>query len=195
MPLVNWLQEKYGFVQVPRTLAELNLQTGVNFFHGYYEGRVIDKFSIYNNGVLLEAKQDTSYGDRFLDEVLSLAASQFDIHTAQIGRAYLSQVEVHLPISVGAAFEKFSEIGKMISNFLKQYNLPQAEDYQFSGMKMHYDQTGRQPPNPSDFIFERRSAEPYANNVYFSSAPLRTVDHLQVLEVFEQTLISVSGAS
>jgi hypothetical protein len=39
-----------------------------------------------------------------------------------------------------------------------------------------------------DFLIERRAGEPYSKNRYFSSAPLRTIDHVRVLEQIEKSI-------
>jgi hypothetical protein len=40
----------------------------------------------------------------------------------------------------------------------------------------------------ADFVIERRSGEPYSDNRYFCSAPVRTQDHLRILEIFEHEM-------
>ena len=41
----------------------------------------------------------------------------------------------------------------------------------------------------ADFIIERRANEPYEKNRYFCSAPLRTNEHLKVLELIEKAVL------
>jgi uncharacterized protein YggT (Ycf19 family) len=40
----------------------------------------------------------------------------------------------------------------------------------------------------ADFLLERRAGEPYAMNRYFSLAPMRTRDHVELMEKIEQML-------
>lgn len=56
VPFIKGFEERYGFVQIPRTVAEIDLKVGVNFLRGFFKGKVIDKLSIYENGVLCEAE-------------------------------------------------------------------------------------------------------------------------------------------
>ncbi len=187
VPLIKALEDRYGFAQVPRTIPEMNLLQGVNFLQGYFQGKLIDKFSVYNNGLLCECKQDTAYSDQFLDEIFSSLPREFDIEMKETRRSYLSQVEVMIPIDIGAALENFTTVGQRVFELLKQYDSPNIEEYRFSSFKMHYDQTGKANPRSPEFLFERRAAEPYSANIYFSSAPLRTSDHMQVLDLLEKT--------
>jgi hypothetical protein len=42
---------------------------------------------------------------------------------------------------------------------------------------------------PAKFTIERRAGSPYFENIYFSSAPLRTVLHLELVEKFEKSIL------
>jgi hypothetical protein len=46
----------------------------------------------------------------------------------------------------------------------------------------------KQRPHAPEFVFERRAGEAYSSNVYFSSAPLQTKDHLKLLDSLELLL-------
>jgi hypothetical protein len=182
VPLIRAFQDRYGFVEVPTKLAEMNLQTGVSFRQGYFRGKVIDKFQIYANGLLCESQNDNELSDSFLDEVFIWAAQQHDITLNETARAY----EVAASVNLGGIFKKFASVGELIASLLKAYR-QQADSYQVSGLKLHYDVSDKVASRAPEFVFERRAEEPYAQNLYFTSAPLRTIDHLQVLEVLERT--------
>jgi hypothetical protein len=51
-------------------LADYDLSKGVTFLHGFFNNRVIDRFQVFSNGILAEAKLDTNECDRFLDDLL-----------------------------------------------------------------------------------------------------------------------------
>src|SRR5712691_8865526 len=79
VPLIDGVREKYGFVQVPRTVAELDFKNGVTFLQGYYKGQVIDKLQIYENGLLCEAQVDNSVTDELLGELFSWAQERHNL--------------------------------------------------------------------------------------------------------------------
>lgn len=54
VPLIREIQDRYGFVQVPLTVADLDFSKGVTFLRGYFKGSIIDKLQVYENGVLCE---------------------------------------------------------------------------------------------------------------------------------------------
>src|SRR5262245_25296398 len=73
VPLIRGMQDAYGFIQVPTTVADLDFSKGVTFHQGYYKGVIIRKLQIYHNGVLCEAAADNSLCDDFIGEVLDWA--------------------------------------------------------------------------------------------------------------------------
>jgi hypothetical protein len=188
VPLINGIREKYGFVQVPQTVAELDFKNGVNFLQGYYKGKIIDKLSVYENGLLCEARENTALSDELMSELLAWAAKEHDLPVKETGVvAYVSQLEVITTVDIGSVFSRIDSIGALLATVLKDYGEPVPE-YKISGLKMHYDSMAMPIPRPSEFSFERRRTELYSTNQFFSSAPVRTDDHLRVLEALERLL-------
>lgn len=189
MPMVRALEDRYGFVQIPRTMQEFDFNKGVTFLQGYFQGEVIDRFQMYERGLLCESKKSTSLCDLFLEEVFSWVPVKFDIPVKPTDvRSYASQVEVLTSIDIGEAFSKFVPIGKFIGEKLRSYGQA-PDDFSISGLRMHYDIQGKPSPQAPEFAFERRATVPYTSNLFFSAAPLSTNDHLETLDVLEDLLV------
>lgn len=185
IPMIRGLQDLYGFVQVPTTIADFDFTKGVSFYQGYFKGAVIDKFQIYENGVLCEAKADNSVCEEFLDEVLEWARSQHNIPVAQTdAKAFISQLEVISPIDLDKHLARFRSVGALIFEAVKSYGQSVAP-YHMSGIKLHYDTFSTSIPRPPEFTFERRAGQAYSTNAFFTTAPLKTKDHMHVLEHLE----------
>jgi hypothetical protein len=185
VPLIRGLQDQYGFVQVPVTLAELDFKSGVTFLRGYYRGKIIEKFQVYENGLLCEAQEDTDLADEFLSEILAWAVREHNLPVKETGVvAYISQLEVTSTIDIGSKFSRLNPVGKLLGECLKGYGQPVA-DYDLSGLRMHYDSMAGPIPRPPHFIFERRVGQQYSTNEFFTSAPVRTKDHLDILNALE----------
>jgi len=185
VPFIRQFEDRYGFAQVPHTLAELNLKTGVIFLRGYFKGKIIDKFQVYENGFLCEAHEDNALCDEFIDDVLSWVPQLLKKEIRQSTlKAYLSQIEITATSDLNKVFNKLLEAGTLISSLLKNYG-QLTEPFGISGFKMHYDIHEKPFPRSPEFLFERRAGESYDKQTYFSSAPLRSDDHLKVLEVVE----------
>ncbi|MDA9463051.1 hypothetical protein [Bradyrhizobium sp. CCBAU 53415] len=186
IPLIRGLQDMYGFVQVPTTVAELDFTKGVTFLQGYYKGAVISKFQIYENGMLCEALADNSTCDEFMGEVLKWATTEHNIPVKENGvKAFLSQLEIASNANLEKHLQKIDSVAALIGQSLQSYGQPVAL-YQISGIKLHYDSAALPVPRPPEFVFERRAGQPYSANEYFSSAPLRTADHMRVLDQLEK---------
>jgi hypothetical protein len=186
VPLIKGIQDQYGFVQVPMTLAELDFKNGVTFLRGYYQGKIIEKFQVYENGLLCEASADTDLADEFLSEVLGWALREHNLPVKETGvKAYISQLEVISTINLESKFSELNAVGKLLAGCLKRYGQP-VSDYGVSGLRMHYDSIAAPIPRPPQFVFERRVGQQYSTNEFFTSGPLRTKDHLEVLESLEK---------
>ena len=140
VPLIRAMQDEFGFVQVPHTIADTELKTGVGFLRGYFKGKIIDKLTIYNNGMLCEAQQPTEYNDDFLDNVFALVSRVTGLNLQPDGvRAYISGVEVGMPGDIASAFEQFAKVGQQITSLLKGYG-QNVDDFRLNGFRLHYDQ-------------------------------------------------------
>src|SRR5690242_3790829 len=69
--LTKALEQRYGFLQGPRSLAEYDMTQGVTFLHGYFQNRiVIDRLQIFSTGLIAEGKIPTDECAAFLDDVV-----------------------------------------------------------------------------------------------------------------------------
>jgi hypothetical protein len=171
---------RYGFLQSPRTLEEFDFAKGVTFQCGYFRNRiVIDKFQVFQGGMLVEAKINTAECDAFLDDVVECIGKVGGISAAEeIGSArfYYSNVEVHGAFSLADELPQLHQIGREIANKLRQYHQTTV-DYELVGL-LYGAGAGAVPA----FRFERRENAPEEARLYYSAAPLRTDDHMTLLE-------------
>lgn len=198
--VVSGFRERYGFLEVPTTVAGYDASKGVTFRHGKFrvrtsvsaQGRVseeivIDQLQVFNDGLVVNTKAYVEDADLFIDDVISWATSAFGYNILDdppMQRAYASQVEIYFEGSLPPLFEKISILNKRITTALTSYGKT-PPSYEVSGFSLHCDTTKLLAPIPSAFTFERRTQHPFTSNIYFSSAPLNTSDHLKVLEELE----------
>jgi hypothetical protein len=185
--LAKACEERYGFLQAPRTLADYDASKGITFLHGYFQNKVvIDKFQVFENGLLVEAKVDTDECDAFLDDVMNWTRERGGIEFSvapDAPRLYLSQLEVQSAISLPQAFPKLAPFGRQIADVLRSYRQIMS-DWEFSGLSFGTAASG----DASSFKFERRDGQAVPRDVYFASARMRTKDHLSILENLETML-------
>ena len=183
------------------TDAEYDATKGITFGHGKFkvrttesaEGRVseeivIDSFQAFNDGVVVNTRAFVEDADLFLDDLIAWTTKSFGFNILDdppIQRTYASSIEVTFQGSLAPLFNKIGILNKRITTALTSYGkVPQS--YEVSGFSLHCDTTKLLPPNPAAFTFERRVQHSYTSNLYFSSAPLKTTDHLKVLEELEK---------
>jgi hypothetical protein len=184
VPLIRELQDRYGFVEVPRKVADLNFDAGVSFLQGYFRDIMIDKFQVYNNGLLCEAAADNQQCADFLDEIMSWAPQHFNIPVKPRMKAFQSKIEVTSTKDIRNTFAKFADVGSLIGRMLEGYGL-QSPPYVAAGLVLQHEPQPNIASNPN-FEFAWRAERPFEDRIYYSSAPLRTQDHLQVLNLLEE---------
>lgn len=201
--VVTAFRERYGFIEAPSTVAEYQADAtkGVTFKHGKFrvgtrqtaQGRiseeiVIDSLHIFNDGLIANTKSFVEDADLFLDDVIKWSIKSFGysiLEDPPIRHAYTSQVEVSFPKSLVSLFDELKGLNDQITTALAMYgNAPPS--YSISGFSLHCDTTKLLPPIPTAFTFERRAQHPFTSNLYFSTAPLKTTDHIKVLEELEK---------
>lgn len=191
------LIERYGFIKVPTTLEEYDQGKGITFRHGKFlvdtaEGSrdvVIDSFQIYNNGLIADTQSDTANADQFLDDVITWSTKTWGamIHDSQpVEKIFLSNLEVSLAKPLTSYLPSSVLLGGEISQYLTEYGL-QHEPYEATGFTLHFDKTLSPNSVLSNFTLARRDGVAFKVGTYFSSAPLKTADHIALLEKLEKT--------
>lgn len=190
IPTIRAIQDKYGFAQVPQRLDEMDLKKGVHFYRGFFNRKIIDKLSIFENGLLCEGNFNNEILDEFLTEFLQWAntlgyARQFVNLTGV--KAYLSQMEITFSANFEKNFSKLSFIGDAMKELLTGYGQV-ANEFRLRGFRMHYDVAENPALTAPEFILERRSTATFSSNTFFASAPIKTDDHLKMLDRLEAVL-------
>jgi hypothetical protein len=187
--LASAFEEKYGFLEGPKLVSDFDTGKGVTFLHGFFENTtVIEKAVIYNDGMIVESKADTDLCDQFIDDAVKWASENANIHFGLDDahpRLYLSHVVVEDNIGIAKLFSRLSSVGVELSKILESYG-DVNRDIELIGFAMQSDVTERAGPVP--FKFERRAGVPFSSNLYFSSAPVRTSDHVNLLHKLESIL-------
>ncbi len=186
--LYRAFEARYGFLGSPRDLSDFDMQKGITFLHGFLPDHgVIDRFQIFQNGLLVEAKADTDVCDAFLDDAVAWAVKEAGIKigpNAEFpGTPYMSQIAFESDVDLGAAFDVLQSVTTSLNEAIISYGLPSfhAEP---SGFQIVTDTTS----GGWLYRFERRVNVPFAAKQFFSSSPLRTRDHIRLVEALEAKL-------
>jgi hypothetical protein len=191
LALVQNIVNRYHFAQFPTKPEELDLSKGVKFRWGTVQKNDVPiniDLTIYNDGFLADTRSSTNDSDAFLDEFLTYMAEEFNFvpyNEVIRTKSYVSELFVTTDKSLNTLNPKLEKFGKLITSFVKGHSHHPIA-FETVGITFWTDQTITLPPGP--FRFERVIDIPFAENRYYSAAPLQTESHLEVLEEFEKIL-------
>jgi hypothetical protein len=193
--LIRALEMRYGFWESPKTVADYDLNKGVTFLHGLFDREfVIDKFQVYTNGILAEAKVPTDKIDEFLDDVTEWAQTDVGLRISEgeSKKLYNSHLEVFAEFPLTRALRQFSKLGDHITNLTRAYGVNTSR-FHVSSISLNADNEGLPTPKPAAFVFDRRAGKPYESGLFFSSAPLRTSEHQIILDELESIFTDMAS--
>lgn len=186
--LARAFEQRYGFLQGPRTVEEWNISNkGVSFLHGLFEGSLIAKFSIFEDGLVCETQVNTDVADAFIDDAIKWAREEagYQISSSSTSRAYISRINVQSPVALDKVVDGFEVFGSGLAAAVRSYGRHNPPPYVPAALHFHVE-NGKDGSPP--FLFERTLNQPYSTGRYYSSAPLRTDDHLHLLGELEKAL-------
>jgi hypothetical protein len=192
--MIEWLKKTYDFQKYP-TFPFEDIQTkGAIFSGGRFprgteqdgkEKYIYIDLTIFNDGLVANTRSSTQDSEEFLSEALTLAAAEFHlIYNPQMIRKklYLSEVDIKLDSHLRLLNPKLEQFAAKISSL-------RGIAYEFSSISFWPDPVVQQW-RPSPFQIERKLNTEWSEERYYAAAPLRTEEHIQLLEEFEQFLAS-----
>ena len=180
------LVKRYAFTIFPK-LDQLEAQR-IEFRQGQFNDVGIESFSIYNDGIVVTSKSPTDVLDAFLEDVSVWMESTLGlkrVETHAINRAYESGLMVRSEAKLLHTLDALAPIQEMIAKSVKDAMGLETKFEPF-GMAFAVDQTLFPGMRPNPFRLERRVGLAFNTNYYVSQAPMRTADHLNLLEKLEK---------
>lgn len=181
-------QQRYSFIEVPETSSYLNPDKGIKFKYGKFEDISIAEISLFPDGIVAHSSAPVEVIERFVDDVVRWtedALQAEEISSLPSVKLFDSHVIVQSAIEFGPTLQKIEGLGRKISNLLDRYGIA-TKPYTIGGIGLYNDVPDGGMYKTSKFTFERREDQPFSRNLYFSTAPLRTGDHLELLAVLEK---------
>ena len=182
---------RYKFLQVPAKFEDLDLAKGVKFAGGTFRtGQQVDisiDLTVYNDGFTADTCSSSHDGDAFLDDLLTWLSNEFDFRPYSEVlrfRYYASELWVKTDKSLNIINPKLKSFAseRLTSVFS---NVQQTTQFEISGVHFSVDQIKF---NVAPFRFERAVNASFSENRYYSSAPLQTSLHLELLNELELIL-------
>jgi hypothetical protein len=176
---------RYSFAQVPQTFAEIDFQKGVELSSGKCNGINVDKLTVYHNGIVVDTRTSTEESEKVLHDVLDLARDLFGAEVKSSRRVFWSQLVFRSNIRLALIHPA---IEKIVARLTASVSTDLKHPYVFDPAIVIGADLSQTKIAPAAFSIERRAEIPFSENTYFSSAPLRTPEHVELLEQFEASL-------
>ncbi len=180
------IHERYGFAVFPRSLGEVNLEKGIEFLSGRLGQIAIDKLTLYSNGLVVDTRSSTEDSEAVCVDFLDEARKRLAATIVVSRRQFVNQFSFRSGMKLARMNPVLAKITETI---IKELGTDLRQDFivEPNSVKVSVDLT-QVRVSPGLFAIERREDIPYSENTYFSSAPLRTKLHMQLVEEFERSL-------
>ena len=179
------IKARYSFLAGPKDEDLVaDPPKGAEFRHGKLKIRdkvvVIDRLTIFTDGIAVDTASSTDDSDLFLDDLAEWAKITLPKALVHGPRYYLSHIELKMSRRLEAYVPFFQPIGEKITNFLNSYGI-KVPRYEATALNLYFDQSGKTNPQPGVFYIDHRQGIPYSEDLWFSQAPLKTLDHIRLL--------------
>lgn len=187
--LVKALVEQYGFIKYPTDLTSLDESKGVEFIGGRSGKRIIEKLSILDSGIYLDTYVDTTTSQELWLELMEWAVQTLGatFKPDMVKRhVYVSQVTFESDVPILAVNPFLAKIAGVVTDEVER-NYKRRLEYETAAINIHFDKESTKLGTAS-FSVQRRDGVPFGENKYYSSAPLKTDLHLELLQQWEQEM-------
>lgn len=185
--MVHLLQKRFNFSGLPTTASANKDDEGTTLFqHGRMNDIAIDKLTFFPNGLVVETRSTTRDAEAVIAEVVDMARSQLRSRVHVVRKQVVSQVTFHSNMDIAKMNPVLSEIREAIIE-ATHAGIRQRVAADVNQISIGFDPSQIKNP-PSSFSVERRLNAAYFENIFFSTAPLHTELHIELLEKLEGSL-------
>lgn len=187
-PVLEAVKDRYRFRGFPKTAEEVNEQSpkGIAFSDGSLStadgAYSIDTATIYGDGLVVDSGLSTDLSEEFLADLLSFVSSNFALkYRSEMihKKIYASELIVRTEKNLHTVLDKLSAIAERLSRIV-------GTPFEPSGIEFSVDH--KISPRPAPFTFQREVNKSFDQHRYYSSAPLKTNEHEELLSLLESVL-------
>jgi len=183
------LVARYQFQKFPTEFSQFDETKGIEFLEGKRGTEVIQKLTIYNNGILLDTRTDTGVSKEIIGEMLDWGKATFGLRykPEMVTRyGYVSQVTFYSEGLLRALNPALNKLAADLSATVSQIQKEQI-DYQVTALVFQHDLLKRKTAL-AGFTIIPRIETPLSEGKFFSEAPVPTDVHWNLLEQLENAL-------
>jgi hypothetical protein len=187
------INERYRFSKSPKNPLDFNSQGALAFEQGFFnnaQGKAIAvTLTIYGDGFVAETQSTTKDATEFLSELCASATKEFgltDPSAEKMRTGFFSQLDVTFDKPLISLNQKLEGIGKILESQCSPVD-GRSRKFTLGGIGLWTEDMSL-PGSPAAFRLERKWGTSWDTNHYFSTAPLETEAHLEVLTEIEKIL-------
>lgn len=184
--------DRYNFVKQPTTADEIldTQNKGLIFELGKWNDVGVAKVVLFDWGIVVETNTSTDASESILQDMLMWGAEKFGLSNRPsliTRRNYVSELVFSSDMSLPAISPELESLGNRVTNLVDGY-LGGSLPFEPVGVTLAFDSTqSKQLFTP--FQIHRLAETPFSQKKYYSGAPLKTSDHIKVINDFEIALI------
>jgi hypothetical protein len=191
--LLEWLKDNYHFDKAPTSLDQLDDTTkALKFERGRFmikeEIYITVGLEIYKDGVVAQSNSSTRDSETFVEDVLSFTAKEFSLpYDPEMIKAKLqtSELIIRLDSPLSNINPKLAAFAAKLASTCGYRDIP---SFELSGIGFGNDPM-RSRLKLAGFTVERQNGTEYADNRFYSKAPVHTDQHEELLGEFERLLV------
>lgn len=194
----NAFVERYKFIKRPTTADEIldAEDKGIIFELGKLDDDTgINKVILFSWGALVETSKSTDASEKVVQDILNWGAEKFGLSNRPsliMKRNYVSELVFSSNLSLPTISPQLQALSESVTTLVRGY-LGESSPFETVGVTLAFDSTqAKQLFTP--FSVQRMVETPFSQKKYYSGAPLKTTDHMNVLYDFEVALMPKGGA-
>ncbi len=188
LPILSALIKRYRFATFPSFAEAVQTDQGIKLAQGVFSHRewkeIAVDLAIYNDGLVADTRAGTDVSEAFIEDLFSWIRDEHGLERPRsITKQYISEIIVETNASLISLNVKLERFARNLTAKVKGFG---KVSYQLTGLSLWTEQFG--PVAAPGFRFERAVGVPRQQDRYYSVAPLRTADHVLLLEQLEEIL-------
>ena len=193
--LFEQLSARYNFSKAPdlKSSREDNAKNGMRFESGQFKfkGESVSVFDVtaFPDGVVVNSST-TDHAEAFLDDAIKWLRNEmgFRKFSSEPRRIFVSQLVIEFDGALALLMPAYENISNSISRQLAAI-FQKPAPMGLARIDFEMDRTIASSTQYPLFTIQRRPGVPFERERYYSGAPMRTQQHIDVLEALEKNLV------
>jgi hypothetical protein len=184
--------EHYSFIKFPQKADELldSENKGVTFELGKFKDVAIDRLALFDWGMVVDTSASTEMSEEILEDMLAWGAKEYGLSnrpTLITRKAYVSELVFSSEMLLSSINPSLENVGRRIAGLVTGYGKGgfASAPYETLGFVLGFDVTQSKQQLFTPFRVERLADTAFQEKKYFSAAPLKTSDHVELISELE----------